>query len=93
MIENNTITVDTATSFGLVANTSDGMTYSYHVDTFTSVVELIETATRVLSIQVTAQRDNEYNTLSLDELRTALYEHRLNSRGQELVTTTAGLGV
>lgn len=93
MIENNTITVDTATSFGLVAHTSDGMTYSYHVDRFTSVVELIETATRVLSIQVTAQRFNEYHTLTLDELRTALYEHRLNSEiPLEFVSTVELIG-
>lgn len=71
----NTLTADSATSFGVVFITTDGMTYSYHVDTLASVIELVESATRVLSVEVTAQRDNNYKTLSVDELRNAIYLH------------------
>ena len=71
----NTLTADSATSFGVLFVTTDGMTYSYHVDTLASVIELVESAKKVISVEVTAQRDNTYKTLSVDELRNAIYLH------------------
>jgi hypothetical protein len=71
----NTLTAERANSFGVVFVTTDGMTYSYHVDTLASVIELVESAKKVISVEVTAQRDNNYKTLSVDELRSAIYLH------------------
>lgn len=62
-----TLTAELATSFGVLI-TAGGVPYSYHVDNAQGVREVITGSTNITAIQVTAQRDNNYRTLTDSEV-------------------------
>ena len=62
-----TLTADTATSFGVLI-TAGGVPYSFHVSSEKDVRELVAGSSEITALQVTAQRDNNYRTLSDSEV-------------------------
>lgn len=62
-----TLTAELATSFGVLV-TAGGVQFSYHVTAMQDVRELVAGCSRITALEVTAQRGNDYRTLTDSEV-------------------------